>query len=325
MKQSSKLKIELSTAIVSLVIASIVLISTTYAWYVANNRVSGTTTTISATTNGFVLQISTLERGAQHGGAQESLEAFSEGAVLSPASSDDMTNWYVCAGWDSAGRVTSYVTPSFASGENAKPGKYVVAGNDYYAFIRSDFVLYTIYQTGVADVYLDASEGAPITVTATSGDGVAAVTDSMRVAITTQALDDHGQPTGAETLRIVYAPENETGIGNDHDGINGWTAIKNVSGTLTPQTVTYPYIYGEHYTDQLQTGRNWVATLSANGKDYIVPDGSEAIAEAVGYDGILVHVYIWMEGTDADCVNGRSVEEDDSVYSVTVKFAGVAP
>ena len=39
---------------------------------------------------------------------------------------------------------------------------------------------------------------------------------------------------------------------------------------------------------------------------------------------IAVHVYIWMEGTDADCVNGKSVEDDPSTSDVTVKLAGVA-
>ena len=65
--------------------------------------------------------------------------------------------------------------------------------------------------------------------------------------------------------------------------------------------------------------------MSADGENYSVPAGSEAIAENVGYDGIVVHVYIWMEGTDADCVNGKSIEDDPNTYSVTVKFAGVAP
>ena len=37
---------------------------------------------------------------------------------------------------------------------------------------------------------------------------------------------------------------------------------------------------------------------------------------------VLIH--IWMEGTDADCVNGKSVEDDPSTYDVTVKLAGVA-
>lgn len=45
----------------------------------------------------------------------------------------------------------------------------------------------------------------------------------------------------------------------------------------------------------------------------------------VGYDGVAVHVYIWMEGTDADFVNGKSVENDDSQYNVTVKFAEKSP
>ena len=31
-----------------------------------------------------------------------------------------------------------------------------------------------------------------------------------------------------------------------------------------------------------------------------------------------------MEGTDSDCVNGKSIEEDLNTYDVTVKFAGVA-
>ena len=52
--------------------------------------------------------------------------------------------------------------------------------------------------------------------------------------------------------------------------------------------------------------------------------GKQKNTTNVGYDGIAVHVYIWMEGTDADCVNGKSVEDDSSTYDVTVKLAGVA-
>ena len=56
---------------------------------------------------------------------------------------------------------------------------------------------------------------------------------------------------------------------------------------------------------------------------YTVLDDSIPIKEKVGYDGVAVYVYIWMEGTDANCVNGKSVENDDDQYNVTVKFAGV--
>ena len=37
-------------------------------WYVTNNRVEATTTNISATANGFILQIATADQGPQHGG-----------------------------------------------------------------------------------------------------------------------------------------------------------------------------------------------------------------------------------------------------------------
>ena len=143
----------------------------------------------------------------------------------------------------------------------------------------------------------------------------------MRVAITTQKLDADGKMAiGPETLRVVYSPQNETGIGNDEAGLAGWSCISNVNGSLNPVAVTYPHIYDGQYIDQ--NGNNWAALKS--GDSFTVPEGSIPIKDRVGYDGVAVHVYIWMEGTDADCVNGKSVENDDSKYSVTVKFAGVA-
>ena len=155
-------------------------------------------------------------------------------------------------------------------------------------------------------------------VTARNDSGVSTVIDSLRVAITTQAVGPDGHTAeGPETLRVVYAPSNETGKGNDKNGINGWTYV---SGPSTVAEVTYPHIYGTTSTDQ--NGKNWVATKS--GENFTVPSGSLAIAKDVGHGGIVVHVYIWMEGTDADCVNGKSIEDDTSKYDVTVKFAGVA-
>ena len=325
MKQVKKLKKELAAAVVSAMIAAVSLTSATYAWYVANNTVTATTSTISATTNGFILQIAKLSEGAQHGGEQKSLEAFSTGATLSPASSDDMKNWYICQSWDNQGLVTDYSVPSFETGIDAKPGNYKVSGNDYYAFIRSDYIVYTITETGTADVYLAVEDDqSPITITAKNGNGSETVTGSMRVAITTQEVAPDGKtPVGEETLRVVYAKDDETGKGNDSTAKAGWTSIQNVNGKPKLDTVTYPYVYTGHYTDQRISGaKNWAATK--DGENFTIPTNSEAIATNVGYDGIAVHVYIWMEGTDADCVNGKSVEDDPSTYDVTVKFAGVA-
>ena len=325
MKQVKKLKKELAAAVVSAMIAAVSLTSATYAWYVANNTVTATTSTISATTNGFILQIAKLSEGAQHGGEQKSLEAFSTGATLSPASSDDMKNWYICQSWDNQGLVTDYSVPSFETGIDAKPGNYKVSGNDYYAFIRSDYIVYTITETGTADVYLAVEDDqSPITITAKNGNGSETVTGSMRVAITTQEVAADGKtPVGEETLRVVYAKDDEIGKGNDSNAKAGWTSIQNVNGKPKLDTVTYPYVYTGHYTDQRISGaKNWAATK--DGENFTIPTNSEAIATNVGYDGIAVHVYIWMEGTDADCVNGKSVEDDPSTYDVTVKFAGVA-
>ena len=327
MKQVQKLKRELAAAIVSLMIATVCITLATYAWYVTNNTVKSTTSSISAQTNGFILQIATLEEGVQHGGEQKSLEAMTTGATLSPASTDNLEDWYVCQSWDNQGYVTDYSVPAFETGEGAIPGNYKVAGKDYYAFIKSDYIVYTITSTGTADIYLeDDGTEPPIVVTAKNGSGSATVTDSLRVAITTQEIDASGHPVGDETLKVVYATKDETGKGNDHSAINGWTGIKKNGSSCVLTESTYTHIYGnphttgEPYNDQ--NGNNWVA--KRDGENYSVEAGTKPIATNVGYDGIIVHVYIWMEGTDADCVNGKSIEDDPSTYDVTVKFAGVA-
>jgi len=36
-----------------------------------------------------------------------------------------------------------------------------------------------------------------------------------------------------------------------------------------------------------------------------------------------MRVYIWLEGTDADCVN-NAVAEDTATYNVNVKLAGIS-
>ena len=61
MKTIRQLKRELLCAIVAVFVATFALTSSTYAWYVANNSVMATTATVSAKTNGFVLQIANAE------------------------------------------------------------------------------------------------------------------------------------------------------------------------------------------------------------------------------------------------------------------------
>lgn len=317
-----KLRKKLIVSIISVGIAFAALASATYAWYVVNNRVQGTTTSISATTNGFILQIATAEDGAQHGDSHLSLAASTEGGKISPSSTNDAETWYVSRGWNSAGKVTSYYEPTFSTGDDAKPGQYGRDSDPHFAYIKSEYVLYTITESGYADVYLDASEGKPVEITTHGTATTETIPRSMRVGITVQDMDENGTDIGDEVLKVVYAPyeEKTDSRGNDADSIGGWSCIgTGADGKLKPVPVTYPYIYDTIYKDQ--KGKGWTATKS--GEAYVVDPNTEKIAEKVGYNGIKVRVYIWMEGTDSDCVNNEAAE-DTATYDVAVHFAGVA-
>lgn len=74
-----------------------------------------------------------------------------------------------------------------------------------------------------------------------------------------------------------------------------------------------------------QDGKNWGATKV--GESYIEPSGTAAkIAEKVNYNGVSMKIYIWMEGTDSDCVNMTGLEEGmkNPTFDVTVSLVGVA-
>ena len=243
MQSSKSLKTQLVAAAVSVVLSAFALSAATYAWYVANTKVSATTSTISATTNGFILQIDELKNGAQHGGEQKSLEAQTMGATLSPSSTDDLKiGTFATAGTTKAGN--RLFNAQFLNDCQALPGEYEVAGKKYNAFIKSDYIVYTITDTGTADVYLDASDGAPVTIEPVGGEASETMVGSLRVAITTQAIGDNGKSgTGPEDLRVVYAMSDEKGKGNDATAIAGWTSIQNIDGKPTLAQATYRHIY----------------------------------------------------------------------------------
>lgn len=310
-----KLKKEILVAALSVMISFVALSSATYAWYISNTNVKATTSTISAKANSFVLQIATLEAGAQHGDNQ-SLVAATVGHKISPSSTNDLINWYICQGWGQNGKVQTYTKPVIEA-----DGKYTT-GTDRYAYIKSEYILYTVTETGLCDVYLNGDEeGGAIRVTASGTPTSTVIPDSMRVGITIQDLDEHGNTVGDETLALVYAPSDETGKGNDETAIDGWTYVNSTS-SVAP--VTYPHVFGTTYTwtDSSSVVHNYAA--SKNGESYSAPaTNGTTIVSNVDYDGVIMRVYIWLEGTDEQCVN-NSNEDDLSVYNVTVSLAGVA-
>lgn len=317
-----QLKKQLVVAILSVVVAFVALASSTYAWYVSNNRVDADTSTISAKTDNFVLQIATLHDGAQRGGNQ-SLVASSVGHKISPSSTNDLKNWFASLSWGQDGLVHSYMQVDVNdTGEYIRDitGTYSI-NPARYAFIKSEYIIYTVTQTGACDVYLAADGTTPaVQVTASGSPTSDVIPKSLRVGITIQNLNGT-TPEGEEELVLVYAPYDETGKGNDKTGINGWTYVADTTNLLS---VTYPHVYGTNYiwTDSASVKHDYAA--NKNGLVYEAPASNAAkIASDVDYDGKIMRVYIWIEGTDEQCVN-NSNEEDTSIYNVTVSLAGVA-
>lgn len=305
-----KLKIQLIGAALTVVVSAVALSATTYAWFVTNSRVHATTSTISAQANGMVLQI--VEGDMPDHGSDTSTVASATGHEISPSSTNDAKNWHVPQGWQGVKVGTYQKVDTSISGED--PGKYTIQGNDYYAFTAANYTLYTVANTGVADVYLDASNGSPITITQHGGTQkwFDKIKGSLRVGIVING-----------ELRVVYAPAapSTTDTGNDVTTVAGWSCVdsESLSKVVAP---TYLHLSG---TDSLdQNGDNWGATKA--GEAYIKPSGNaQKVASSVNYSGTNMKVVVWMEGTDSDCQNmsGLDVGEGSPTFDVTVSLVGI--
>ena len=302
------LKRQLLAAALSVCVAFVALASSTYAWYVSNRTVEGTTSTITAAADGAVLQIN-AGKVADHDGDAATV-AMTEGHGISPASSEDMVNWYVPALWtDNLSKVSSYQKVTLTVDANGdKDGTYTLGGKDYYAYAVGTYNLFAVKNTGHADVYFDgAAEGGAIQVTRAGETGTVSdkVAASLRVGITIN-----------DTLVAVYAPAEPNGAGNDvnYEGShpsNGWRVVKDPT---TTKDAEYKHISG--------TGAQPWALSKVDGI-YANPTAEQIkVAENVDYNGVVMRVYVWMEGTDADCI-GSVVTGDESLYNVTGHLVGL--
>lgn len=310
MRSSKELKKQLVIAAVSVILSAFALSSATYAWFATNSTVHATTSTISAQANGMVLQI-VAGNTPEHGGKDANTVASQNGHEISPSSTNDAQNWYVPSTWK-ATDVSNYAKANIV--EKAS-GKYTQGGPEYYAYTLGNYTLYTVNNTGEADVYLDGSKGSPITITKSDGasdEWFDKIKKSLRVGI---LIDDE--------LRVVYAPAEPTGHGNDVSFTNGWSCVNadDLSKTMAP---TYEHLFGDSLVND---SGDWGAAKS--GESYVKPSGTnpQKIAEKVNYNGTNLKIVIWMEGTDADCQNmsGLKPGTENPTFNVTVSLVGVVP
>lgn len=307
-----QMKKQLAIAALSVVMAAVALGSATYAWFVSNTKVDGTTSTVSAQANGMVLQIAP-GKDVIHDGSDHQTTAASRGHEISPSSTNDASSWFVPKSWngtDVSGYQKATITDQLEGG-------YKLEGDPktYYAYTMAEYTLYTINQTGEADVYLDnSSSNGPVVVTASQGasqDWFNKIKGSLRVGL---LINDE--------LKVVYAPVLPTGKGNDVSATEGWSCVNpgSLSVTMAP---SYAHIYGGNMVDQ--NNKNWGATGS--GDSYVKPTGDAQMLAHVGYNGTNFKVVIWMEGTDNDCQNmsGLDVGEGSPTFDVTVSLVGIVP
>lgn len=302
------MKRQLAVAAVSVVMAAIALGSATYAWFVTNSHVDATTSTISAKTNSMVLQI--VQGNTPDHGGKASTVASDKGHEISPSSTNDAKVWHVPETW----KATDVMTYKVANAD--ADGKYEDGnGKSFYAYTLANYTLYTVKNTGKADVYLDGSQGSPITITKSADASDAwfkKIKGSLRVGILIK-----------DKLRLVYAPFEPSGHGNDvGHTVDGWSCVnpQDLSVTMAP---TYEHLAAHTLIDS--DGYNWAA--GKVGETYVRPAGkAKAIAKGVDYNGVNMKVVIWMEGTDADCQNMNGLEPDDAnpTFDVTLSLAGVS-
>ena len=308
------MKRQLAIASLSVVMAGIALASATYAWYVSNARVNAVSSSISAQANGMVLQI--VKAGDPiHDGGDHRTSATASGHEISPSSTNDATDWYVPASWDGTD-VSGYQKVAII---DVAQGNYLLTGStdEFHAYTLADYTLYTITQTGEADVYLDGAEGeGAVIITPSEGasdDWFNKIKGSLRVGI---LIDNK--------LKLVYAPIKPNGHGNDSNPTIGWSCVNpfdaSLSQTMTPK---YAYVSGNDFVDE--DGNNWAATRS--GDVYVAPSEHAAKLARVGYDGTNLKVVMWMEGTTEACQNmsGLDTGVDAPTFNVTLNLVGVVP
>lgn len=298
------LKKQLMAAIAMVVVAAIALTSSTYAWFVNNNKVSAKTSSVQAAAAGANLMI---VNGKSATGGKTTAEVTGLSSRLSPISTEDFTNWYNATGWseNASSLANGYTKVELGTTNIGLDGSGYATFKDASGATLNAYSMatYTAYTSdGTTNLYVNN-----IAVTTADTDKATGVLNAMRVGVK------------VDKQMFIYAPvveaENTSQVAGNDNGLTsaGLHCVKTVS---TTGTLTTP-----NASATLTTDLPYYAAASGTNGSYTA--GKTALA-TVGKAGVQIEVYMWLEGTDYQCVvNTADGTTDDSNYTVQIDFVGV--
>ena len=318
-KSVKALKKQLGAAIAMVTVAAVALGTSTYAWFVNNTRVKANMSSVSAssTTPNLLIVNGAKSTGGEDGttwtakttgGLTVSSIASTEATKLYPASTNDIKNWWAVNSWTTGNSellADGYYKPTIketAANDNGdiKAGEYTQGAEKLNAYQVATYSVYTT--SGKVDLNLDPES--PINVEVAKANEEKTGTgfkDALRVGIAVDGV-----------LKVVYAPtdnEKDEVKGNDKDAVSGWRTVKDEKNT---QNATYTTLAGNTFT-------NWTAVKGTDGN---YTKATNSLGE-VDDKGKVVQVYVWLEGTDSDCLVGKAdALSDDDTYKVALNFVG---
>lgn len=294
----------------------------TRAWSAQNRKLGNGGFLVAETLDNsvFIEPVTGSNAGSPAGSFAGSAQASLSGDLY-PISTIDCANWYRAGTWDAqAKKYTSYIRVTPAADDANHQDRYgysVGEGQNikhYTAYNKAEFWIYTDELS--KDIYFDPAGPIEISIDqdkdAISGRAVY-LKQALRIGI--QIGDSF----------VVYAPSAENGTGNSQGAQANKLYAINAGGVLTPVGDA------EHFYTELSS----YAAIELEAPN---PSGSSGEAEGVYGAGVnklctagsidggnykKMSVFIWLEGTDAQAVRGRSNNADG--IGIAINLVGADP
>lgn len=189
--------------------------------------------------------------------------------------------WWYPDVW-SQGLAAHYVTADVGP-----DGTYTANGNTLAAYNVETYTVYTD-ETGSLDVFFDPNNQLGAVVTGEEGTNPRDLPQALRIGLVVNG-----------ELKLVYAPAEGTyKKGNSYGAQDGVLYAVTSAATISPAADVYTVV------SDLSSGtavQNEDGTWNGTGKTKLF---------TADHDGVVVKIYVWLEGTDAETVKGKSDDAD---------------